>query len=209
MKPYFENAYCTIYHGDCRDILPSLPSVDIVLSDPPYGMNYRSNYRKKKHKRIAGDYVLPVDLIELAMSKAERAAYFFCRWDNLQQMPSPTSVLAWVKDNWGMGDLKHEHGRMWEACCFYPMHGHEFVKRIPDVIHCPRTENNLHPTEKPVHLLSTILAANVGNTVLDPFMGSGTTLRAAMDLKKECIGIELDEEYCENAVKRLAQYNLF
>lgn len=66
-----------------------------------------------------------------------------------------------------------------------------------------------HPTEKPVALLKKIIACNVCETVLDPFMGSGTTLRAAMDLGKKAIGIEIEEKYCEAAVKRLAQYNLF
>lgn len=209
VAPYFQNESCVIYHGNCREILPYLQNVDVVLSDPPYGMNFQSNHRAKKHKKIANDDQLPLDLIYLAMSKADRAAYFFCRWDNLPQMPPPTSVIAWVKNNWSMGDLQHEHGRQWEACCFYPKAGHEFVKRIPDVIQCARTENHAHPTEKPTQLLTTILKANVCETVLDPFMGSGTTLRAAMDLGKRCVGIEIDEKYCEAAVKRLAQHNLF
>jgi len=209
VAPYFQNDFCTIYHGDCREIIPRLPNVDIVLSDPPYGMNFQSNRRAKKHKKIANDDRLPLDLIYFAMSKAERAAYFFCRWDNLRQMPTPKSVIAWVKNNWSMGDLKHEHGRQWEACCFYPMAGHEFIRRIPDVIKCDRTENKMHPTEKPVSLLATILNSNVCDTVLDPFMGSGTTLRASMDLGKKCIGIEVEEKYCEVAVKRLVQRNIF
>ena len=207
--PYFSNELCTIYHGDCREILPILPSVDLVLTDPPYGMNFQSNYRLKKHKKIANDNQLPLDMIYLAMSKATRAAYFFCRWDNIPQMPPPTSVIAWVKNNWSMGDLKHEHGRQWEACCFYPKENHEFIKRIPDVINCVKTKNELHPTEKPIPLLTEIISSNVCETVLDPFMGSGTTLRAAMNMKKKCIGIELEEKYCEVAVKRLSQANLF
>jgi len=207
--PYFKNEFCTIYNGDCREILPALPKVDIVLSDPPYGMSFQSNRRAKKYKKIANDDHLPIDLIRLATNKARRAAYFFCRWNNLKQMPPPTSVIVWVKNSWSMGDLKHEHGRQWEACCFYPQARHEFVKRIPDVIHCARTGNDMHPTEKPVSLLVKILKANVCDTVLDPFMGSGTTLRAAMDLKKKCVGIEIEEKYCELAVKRLAQQNLF
>ena len=209
ITPYYENEFVTIFCGDCRDILPYLPDVDVVLSDPPYGINFQSNHRKIKHKKIMNDASLPLDLIYLAMSKAKRAAYFFCRWDNLCQMPPPRSVIAWVKNNWSMGDLKHEHGRQWEACCFYPKAGHEFIERIPDVIHCHRTGNVLHPTEKPVPLLKRILAANVCECVLDPFMGSGSTLRAAMDLGKKSIGIEIDEKYCELAVKRLTQKSLF
>ncbi len=202
---YYQDDYCTIYHGDCREILPTLPKVDLVLTDPPYGMQFQSNYRIVKHAKIANDTSLPLDLIWLAISKAQRAAYVFCRWDNLPQMPHPKSVVAWVKNNWSMGDLEHEHGRQWEACCFYAMPDHEFIKRIPDVIVCDRTGNNLHPTEKPIELLSKIISANVGDTILDPFMGSGTTLRAAKDLRRRAIGIEIEERYCEIAARRLQQ----
>lgn len=205
MKPYFQDASCTIWHGDCREILPTLQRADLVLTDPPFGMQFQSGFRIRQHARIHGDEALPLDLIKAAIGHATRAAYVFCRWDNLQEMPAPSSVLAWVKNNWSMGDLRHEHGRQWEAICFYPQAAHEFVRRIPDVIACDRTGNNLHPTEKPEALLRTILAANVGELVLDPFMGSGTTLRAAKDLGRKAIGVEIEERYCEIAARRLGQ----
>ena len=205
MKEYYKDDYCTIYNADCREVLPTLDKVDLVLTDPPYGMSFQSNRRIEKHSKIAGDAFFPLDLIEMSMGLATRAAYVFCRWDNLSDMPPPKSVLAWVKNNWSMGDLKHEHGRQWEACCFYAMKGHEFIKRIPDVIARARTGNSLHPTEKPVSLMAELIACNVGGTILDPFMGSGTTLRAAKDLRRKCIGIELEEKYCEIAANRLAQ----
>jgi site-specific DNA-methyltransferase (adenine-specific) len=205
MKPYYQDDYVTIYHGDCRDVLPVLPSSDLVITDPPYGMNFQSNYRKTKHTKIIGDDNLPLDLIWLSLSKASRAAYVFCRWDNLPQMPNPRSVLAWVKNNWSMGDLDHEHGRQWEACCFYPKTGHEFIKRIPDVLTVDRTANERHPTEKPESLLGALIAANVGEVVLDPFMGSGTTLRAAKNRGRKSVGIEIEEKYCEIAAKRMSQ----
>jgi site-specific DNA-methyltransferase (adenine-specific) len=119
-QPYYEQDGITIYHGDAREILPTLPMADLVVMDPPFGMAFQSNHRAVKHRKIEGDKKLPLDLIELAISRATRAAYVFCRWDNLQEMPKPRSVIAWVKNNWSMGDLEHEHGRQWEACCFYP-----------------------------------------------------------------------------------------
>lgn len=203
--PFYEKDGITIYNADCRDILPYLPLVDLVVMDPPYGMEFQSNYRSIKHAPIVGDDVLPVDTIRDYVGKARRASYVFCRWDNLGQLPKPKSVLAWVKNNWSMGDLLHEHGRQWEACCFYPGPSHESIKRIPDVIHESRTGNGLHPTEKPVFLMNAIIGANVGETILDPFMGSGTTLVAAKQLGRRAIGIEIEEKYCEIAVKRLAQ----
>lgn len=209
VKPYYSENGITIYHGDSQEILPTIPQADLMITDPPYGMDFQSNYRTKKHKRIANDDTLPLDLIWLAIAKARAAAYVFCRWDNIAAMPKPKSVLAWVKNNWSMGDLEHEHGRQWEACCFYAKENHEFVKRIPDVLNVSRTGNALHPTEKPIALIEQLLAANVGETVLDPFMGSGTTLVAAKLCGKQAIGIELEEKYCETAAKRLAQGVMF
>lgn len=185
--------------------MPLIDPVDMVLTDPPYGIEFQSNHRIKKHMKIFGDESLPLDLIWLAISKGSNAAYIFCRWDNINQMPKPKSVIAWVKNNWSMGDLEHEHGRQWEAILFYPQNNHVFKKRLPDVILADRTGNNLHPTEKPIDLITKLIDCNECETILDPFMGSGTTLRAAKDLGRKAIGIEIEEKYCEIAVKRLQQ----
>jgi site-specific DNA-methyltransferase (adenine-specific) len=202
-KPYYEKDGIVIYHGDCRELLDSLGSVDLVVTDPPYGMAFVSGHRKIKYDRIIGDDKLPLAVIEKCILKGRCGAYVCCRWDNLCEIPRPTSVLAWVKNNWSMGDLKHEHGRQWEAIAFYRGSGHEFVKRISDVIHANRTGNNEHQTEKPVSLMGALIAANVGNLILDPFMGSGSTLVAAKELGRRGIGIEIEERYCEVAANRL------
>ena len=205
VKPYYQDESVTIYHGDCLEIMPELEPVDLVLTDPPYGMDFQSNHRRIKHTKIVGDKCFPVEAISELEKIATRAVYVFCRWDNLGDLPKPKSVLAWVKNNWSMGDLKHEHGRQWEAICFYPQQDHEFITRIPDVIHAVRTGNDEHPTQKPTAVLSTIINANVGRLILDPFMGSGTTLRAAKDLGRKAIGIEIEEKYCEIAANRCKQ----
>ena len=204
-RPYYEDtkAGIVIYHGDAREVLPGLDAGDLVIADPPYGMRFRSNYRRERYEPIHGDGCLPVATIRLAIEKATRAAYVFCRWDNLPEMPPPRSVIAWVKNNWSMGDLEHEHGRQWEAICFYPAPEHRFITRIPDVIRADRSGNELHPTQKPVDLIAHIIAANEGDLILDPFMGSGTTLVAAKQLGRKAIGIELEEKWAEVAVKRL------
>jgi len=197
----------TVICGDCLEVMRGMEdnSVDLVLTDPPYGIEFRSNHRKQKHDKIIGDDSFPLWIFEEFNRIAKRAVYVFCRWDNLSELPKPKSVLAWVKNNWSMGDLQHEHGRQWEAICFYPQEEHEFIKRIPDVIRADRTGNNLHPTEKPVNLMAKIIQANVGDIILDPFLGSGTTAVACKELGRNYIGIEISPEYCKIAECRLAQ----
>ncbi len=207
MTPYYEDDYTTIYHGSSLEIIPTLVRPDIVVADPPYGMNFQSGMRRIKYKKIEGDDKLPLDIITLAIRRAKAAAYIFCRWNNLPEMPVPQSVLAWVKNNRTMGDLKHEHGRQWEACCFYAKKEHRFIKRTADVIFANQTGNKLHPTQKPVPLIREIIEANHGDLVLDPFMGSGTTLVAARLCGRQAIGIEIDEEYCRIAAKRIQDLN--
>ena len=168
--------------GDCLEVMKQMPDkcVDLVVTDPPYGMNFQSNYRTVKYKKIVGDNRYPVEILEELFRLAKRAVYVFCRWDNL-----------------------HEHGRQWEAICFYPQSEHEFIERIPDVIKCRRTENVYHPTQKPVGIIRRIIEANVGDVVLDPFLGSGTTACACREIRRDYIGIELDLEYCKIAENRL------
>ena len=211
LRPYYDEAGITIYHADCAQVLPFLDPVDLLLTDPPYGMEFQSNRRKAKHDKIIGDETLPLGRIHSAIDRATVASYIFCRWDNIPQMPKAKSVLAWVKNTWSMGDLEHEHGRQWEACLFYPGERHAFTRRIPDVIYCERTGNDLHPTQKPIGVISQIIEAysTTAQTILDPFMGSGTTLVAAKNLGKRAIGIERELKYCEIAVRRLAQQTLF
>ena len=205
--PYYDRNGITIYCGDCREILPELPKVDLVLTDPPYGIDYQSAWRTdwQRKEKIVGDTTFPLWLFDLL--HPANALMVFCRWDILAQLPRPKSFIVWDKCRHSMGDLGHEYGRQWEACAFYPFSGHSFINRPKDIIRVPCIPPNklLHPNEKPVALLKHLLKDNVGNLILDPFMGSGSTLRAALDLGRKCIGIEISEKYCAIAVKRLAQ----
>lgn len=208
-KPYYSHAGITIYHADCRDILPFLDPVDLVLTDPPYGMDYHSNHYKdgNPHLKIAGDDYYPTEIIKLCIDKATKAVFTFCRWENLQDIPKPKSFIVWAKNNWTAGDLEHEYGRQWEGIAFYPKDGHGFIYRPADIIDTRRVPSGklLHPTEKPLSTILAILKANKGDTILDPFMGSGTTLVAAKQLGRKAVGIEIEEKYCEIAVRRLSQ----
>lgn len=193
--------------GDCLEEMKKIPdkSIDLVLTDPPYGMNFVSNYRILKYDRIVGDDKYPKEILPEFFRVAKRAVYIFCRWDNLIELPKPKSVIAWVKNNWSMGDLKHEHGRQWEALLFYPQEDHEFIERIPDVIKCQRTDNILHPTQKPVGVVRRVIESNRGDTILDPFMGSGTTGVACKELGRNFIGIEISKKYFDIAERRINQ----
>jgi len=211
MKPYYEHGGITIYHGDCREILPQLDPVDLVLTDPPYGMQYHSGYYKhgNPHKKIEGDTSYPIHVLEQCFRLARCSVMAFLRWDNIPDLISkPKSLIVWVKDNWSAGDLEHAYGRQWESIGFWPMKHHKFINGRPaDVIVCPRVHCTrfLHPTEKPVELLTKLICHNIGDIVLDPYMGSGPTLIAAKNLGRRGIGIEIEEKYCEIAAKRLAQ----
>ena len=191
-----------LYLGDCREILPTLPKVDAVVTDPPYGMAFQSNHRTVQHDAIANDS--DVALLRFACSiEAQHSLYVFCRWDNLSEVPKPKSCVTWVKNNWSMGDLEHEHARQTEIALFYPGPKHSWpLKRPTDVVKAPRTGNDEHPTEKPVYLIEQMLGWSTGD-VLDPFMGSGTTGVACMNLGRKFIGIEIEPKYFDIACRRI------
>ncbi len=210
MKTYYEDNNVTIYHGDSREIVSRLDPVDVVLTDPPYGMSYKSNARSDKTQFdvLQGDEVYDMEMLATLIAMSKCATYSFGRWDNLADMPKPKSVIVWIKNGHSMGDLKHEYARQWEMCAFYAKEGHEWANGRPsDVIHAARVNPALmqHPTEKPVELMTNLLFGVKCETVLDPYMGSGSTLRAAKDLGKRAIGIEIEERYCEVAARRMAQ----
>ena len=193
---------CTLYQADCMDILPHLGKVDAVCTDPPYGMDFQSNYREQKHERIANDSGID-SLLWACNLPAAHSKYIFCRWDNLRELPPPKSCITWVKNNWSMGDLEHEHARQTELCLFYRGESHFFPAGRPtDVVECRRTGNNNHPTEKPTDLMRNVVEWTSG-TVLDPFMGSGTTGVACVKLGRRFVGIEISEKYFDIACKRI------
>ena len=172
-----------------------------VVTDPPYGMSFQSNHRKDQHAEIAGDgdETLLVHAIE---SDATHSKYIWCRWDNIPKAPKPKSVVTWGKNNWSMGDLRHEHARQTEVCLFYAGPDHAWPSKRPtDLVIHARTGNDLHPTQKPVSLLAEVIGWTSG-LIYDPFLGSGTTLIAAEQLGRKCYGMEISPAYCDVIVKR-------
>ncbi len=224
MTPYYQDDAVTIYHGDCRGVMAqmSLGGVDMVLTDPPYGIDYQSNMRTKSEKfmRIAndtGDSRLEIYPFITPLLKQDSVGVFFCSWKNYHEEYQAISALldvkncvVWDKGGGGIGDLAHSLSTDYELAIV----GHKGAatirgKRLGSVWSFGKVNPNTmqHPTEKPVYLMNQFLEtfSDHGDLVLDPFMGSGTTLRAAKDLGRKAIGIELEEKYCEIAAKRMCQ----
>ncbi|MBV8849637.1 MAG: site-specific DNA-methyltransferase [Methylobacteriaceae bacterium] len=193
----------TLYLGDARDVVPALGGgIGAVLSDPPYGMAFCSNYRAERHAPIANDGDDELLLWACGLAPAH-SSYIFCRWDSLGRVPKPRSCVTWVKNNWSMGNLEHEHARQTEIALFYPGPQHDFPSGRPsDVIRAPRTGNEHHQTEKPVQLMLAMLAWTRG-VVLDPFMGSGSTGVACARTGRPFIGVEIDPAHFETACRRI------
>jgi DNA modification methylase len=212
-KPYYLEKGITIYHGDCREILPYLPKVDLVLTDPPYGYNYKSNKQGFQGsqadwlgKAIANDDSTKLRDYVLTWHQGDWAVF-----GNIKT-PHPIGfrgMVVWDKGpGVGMGDLSFP----WKPSYEFIFIGGKGWKgdRTEGVIkNCwmvaQKSFGRVHPNEKPVPLLRQLLIKTPAKTILDPFMGSGTTLRAAKDLGLQAIGIELEEKYCEIAANRLRQ----
>ena len=221
--PYYQSEHATIYHGDCRDVLPTLEAVDLVLTDPPYGVNYESNSGGRQGKiPITNDGArLSLRLYRdvLPLLSADHVLWF-TRWDawpdvwGLLGMRFPLrGLLIWEKPSPGMGDLGH-WGPSYEMIASAGT-GKISGGRDGSVLRysAPSSKAREHPTEKPLDLLSYLIDKLDAGTILDPFMGSGSTLHAAQVLGRHAVGIESEERYCEIAARRLetaaAQQDLF
>ena len=198
LKPYYSDSAVEIYLGDCRDILPSLPKVDLVLTDPPYGILSESGSaatrRSQKGTRgvMAWDVAPDLDFLNLIHSMAPSRMI----WGGCHLQLGPTlGFLIWDKqiDGLNFGEVEF---------CWTTM---KFAPRIFRYRAVGVDGGKVHPTQKPKELMQWCMGFNDGQNILDPFMGSGTTLRAAKDLGRKAIGIEIEEKYCEIAAKRMAQ----
>lgn len=213
VQPYYERAGITIYHGDCREILPYVKA-DVVVTDPPYGSRRPPQHSKRgAHEEITGNEAVDTAWINLLQVSDGGAIYSFCTWDTLEQWRSGLarrfrvrSCIVWDKEIHGLADLETCWAPRHELILFAANGRHELAGSRPvDVIRCQRADTSSHPYAKPTGLIRRILTASVGDTVLDPFLGSGTTLVAAKLEGRKAIGIEIEERYCEIAAKRLAQ----
>jgi hypothetical protein len=165
---------------------------------------------RKEHGPILGDEHFPVATIKQLIQIPRLASYFFCRWNNLwdhETLPKPKSVLVWEKiEIGGTGDTKHEHSRDYEMVLFYPrIPAHKFKGRPSDIIPASKAGNLVHQTQKPVRLIAQMLAWYNFETVLDPYMGSGSTGQAAKAAGKHFLGFEADEDHHSTAVSNIQE----
>ena len=220
MKPYYTDDYCTIYHGDCREVLPTLDKVDLVLTDPPFSdkthKNAKSN-RNKGHGNKAIDFEAIENIMRLAGKICNGWFVAFMDWRHIAALekatPAPWQFMrfgVWVKTN-PMPQISADRpANGWDGIA-YLRHGEHKPKWNGGGCHGnwvgPLVTDGKHPTGKPIAFLLQLVErfSDERGLILDPFMGSGTTLRAAKDLQRKAIGIELEEKYCEIAAKRLAQ----
>lgn len=198
-----------LYLGDCLEILPTLPKVDAVITDPPYGIAYESGYATDSlwvaGKSIAGD---KSTAIRDAVIEWAGGIPILCFGTWRAERPRGTrQVLIWDKGGaLGMGALdipwKPDHEEIYVlGSGFVGRRDSGSVLRHPPVQSMAKN-GRVHPTEKPVGLLQR-LVTKVPGTVLDPFMGSGTTGVACMNLGRKFIGVEIELKYFDIACRRI------
>ena len=208
-----------LLQGDCLDLMKDIPdgSVDLILTDPPYGINFQSHRRKNVYAKIKND--LKLDWVDEYFAECKRilkddtAIYCFCSWHNIdifkyafEKYFKLKNVIVWVKNNHGSGDLKASYAPKHEFI-LYGNKGRRifYHKRMEDVFFANKTKNENHPTEKPVSLLELFIenSTQKNDVVFDGFMGSGSTGVACINTNRNFIGIELDEGYYNIAKKRI------
>jgi DNA modification methylase len=215
VKPYYDQEGITIYHSDCRDVLP-LVAFDVMVTDPPYGIGWRRGVNaaraSKSHDGIAGDADTSVRDAALTLSGGRPAVVFGSFYAPFP--PGVRQVLVWHKPA-DAGVVGSTTGYRRDAEPIFlvgdwplrPVAWSSVIRSAAGSI-AATTVATGHPHTKPVDLMMKLLALSNG-VVVDPFMGSGSTLVAAKRMGRVAIGIEVDEAYCEVAAKRLAQGVLF
>lgn len=207
IEPYYDRDGITIYNADCREVLPELVELekfDLLLTDPPYGIDAanmtmgRGQSDKPKGKRIAdSDWDKERPDITFLMDSAS----LMCIWGGnyfTDSLPPTNDWLVWHKKNDDRSFSEFE------------MAWSNFGKQSRHFSHHWGGEKKVHKTQKPLPVMRWCLSfVPDAETILDPFMGSGTTLVAAKMEGRQAVGVEINEKYCEAAVNRLSQGVLF
>jgi len=200
VSPYYDHGGITIYHGDCREIVPMLGRFDLLLTDPPYGINADKHAGPAKHgwtqyETSGWDAAPPPRwVVDMLLEAAETSIVW---GGNYFQLPPSMGWLIWDK---GQRDFSL-------ADCELAWTSRNKAARICEISRANALQDGKqHPTQKPEKLMRwCIEQVKDVETILDPFAGSGTTGRAAKDLGKSAVLIEREEKYCEIAAQRLSQ----
>jgi len=184
---------------------------DAIVTDPPYGISYQSNYRKDKFDKLENDDRILSEWIAPSMQVSNGWFVFFCAWQRLdewlrvgREIGDLTNLLVWKKAA-AMGDLTGSFAPTFEVALAYNRGEKLLCDGRPSAVLEHRIDAGVtfkHPTTKPVGLLADILQATTRKSVFDPFLGSGTTLIAAEQLDRRCFGMEIEPSYCDVIVKR-------
>jgi site-specific DNA-methyltransferase (adenine-specific) len=221
MTPYYSRDGIVLFHADCRDVLGGMEagSVQAVVTDPPFGEKTHNGARTRtiganSNTLVSFDSLseaAAVELFRLLVVVAERWVIATCEWRHAARFESaglPVVRLGvWIKPNSAPQLTGDRPATGWEAVVILHREGRKRWngggKRA--VWNYPRVDADLHPTQKPLPLIEEWVSdfTDEGDTILDPFAGSGTTLVAAWNLGRKAIGIEIDEKYAEIAAKRL------
>ncbi|AKA61314.1 DNA methyltransferase [Staphylococcus phage Stau2] len=217
-----------IYNEDYLEGMKKIPdnSIDLIVTDPPYLINYKTNWRKNKEHRFGkvilndNNEQLIINYIEecYRILKNNSAMYMFCSSEKVdffkQQLEKKFKIknmIIWVKNNHTAGDLKGSFGRKYEIL-FLVVKGkkHFNGRRLTDVWEFDRVsgKKQLHQNEKPLDLIKQCIMkhSNKGDVVLDGFIGSDITAIACMSTNRNYIGFELDEEYYNLASERIEKH---
>ena len=217
-----------IYQGDCLELMKQIDSesIDCIITDPPYGIDYQSARRTDKTQwkpKIANDKVPFVWFLKDAFRVLKENSCLICftRYDTenaFRQAMSwagftPKAQLIWDKEIHGMGDLNGDFAPQHENIIFAVKGKFKFPSTRPKTIlrfQRVNPEKLLHPNEKPIKLIESLIESltQEGNIVLDPFIGGGSVAMACKNTKRNFIGIELNSTYVEMANRRLEQERL-
>jgi len=202
IKPYFKDDSVFIINADCRDILPLLPNkyIDLCLTDPPYVIGLVQNSNRMQslgYKEIYGD-TTSIDLTLILNHSVNQIIF----GGNYFSLPVSSGWIVWDKQDGKSIDFGDAE-LIWTSF-------NEPVRIIKHVWDGFRRDSDWglkreHPSQKPTGLIMELLIKREFDLILDPFMGSGTTLRAAKNLGRKAFGIEIEEKYCEIAAKRMSQ----
>jgi DNA modification methylase len=222
MKPYYDQDGIIIYHGDFREILPHLPKIDLVLTDPPYNVGYhyesysdnlsKEDYSNMLRFALSSPSVVihyPEDMFFVAKSIGQ-VPEKCVSWVYNAHTPRKWRTIAWFGIRPDLSKVKQPYKNEGDKRIQKKIANGEQGASLYDWWHIEQVKNvchekTEHPCQIPVEIMNRIILTTEVEIILDPFMGSGTTLVAAHQLHRKAIGIEIEEKYCEIAVKRLRQ----